>query len=72
MAEELLVNQNELINIEEIEQLITERKYTKLKDMLSEVNPADIAMIFEEVDKRYRLLLFRVLPKELAAEVFAY
>ena len=72
MAEELLVNQNELINIEEIEQLITERKYTRLKDILSEVNPADIAMIFEEVDKKYRLLLFRVLPKELAAEVFAY
>lgn len=72
MAEELLVNQSDEINIEELEQLITERKYTKLKDMLSEVNPADMAMIFEEVDKKYRLLLFRVLPKELAAETFAY
>lgn len=72
MAEELLVNQNDLINIEEIEQLITDRKYTKLKDMLAEVNPADIAMIFEEIEKRYHILLFRVLPKELAAETFAY
>lgn len=72
MAEELLVNQNDLINIEELEQLITERKFTKLKDMLSEVNPADMAMIFDEIDKKYRLLLFRVLPKELAAETFAY
>ena len=72
MAEELLVNQNDLISIEELEQLITERKFTKLKDMLSEVNPADMAMIFDEIDKKYRLLLFRVLPKELAAETFAY
>lgn len=72
MAEELLVNQNEKINIEEIELLIADRKYTKLKDMLAEVNPADIAMIFEEIEKRYHILLFRVLPKELAAETFAY
>lgn len=72
MAEELFVKQNDLINIEELEQLITERKFTKLKDMLSEVNPADMAMIFDEIDKKYRLLLFRVLPKELAAETFAY
>lgn len=69
MAEELLQNQ---IDIEEVQKLIADRKFTKLKYILSEVNPADMAVVFDEVDKKYRLLLFRVLPKELAAEAFAY
>lgn len=73
MAEELLQNQLELqIDIEEVKNLITERKYTRLKEMLSVVNPADMVEIFNAVDKKYTLLLFRVLPKELAAETFAY
>lgn len=69
MAEELLQNQ---IDINEVEELIKERKFTRLKDMLSEVNPADMAAVFDEVDKKHRLLLFRVLPKELAADTFTY
>ncbi len=72
MSEELVLNQQEQINIEEIQELIAERKFTKLKDILAEVNPADIAVVFDEVDKKHWLLLFRVLPKELAAETFAY
>ncbi|MBQ6814881.1 MAG: magnesium transporter [Lachnospiraceae bacterium] len=69
MAEELLQNQ---IDIEEVERLIVDRKFTTLKELLLEVNPADMALIFDDVDKKHRLLLFRVLPKELAAETFAY
>ena len=73
MAEELVQNQLEFkIDIEEVKNLITERKYTKLKEMLADVNPADMVEIFDAVDKKYTLLLFRVLPKELAAETFAY
>lgn len=69
MAEEILQNK---ISVDEIEHLIAERKFTKLKNMLAEENPADMAAIFDDVDKKNRLLLFRVLPKELAAETFAY
>ncbi len=72
MSEELVLNQQEQINTQEIQELIAERKFTKLKDILAEVNPADIAVVFDEVDKKHWLLLFRVLPKELAAETFAY
>lgn len=73
MAEELVQNQLEFkIDIEEVKNLITERKYTRLKEMLADVNPADMVEIFDAVDKKYTLLLFRVLPKELAAETFAY
>ena len=75
MAEELLQNPveiNSAIDIDEVKNLITERKFTSLKELLADVNPADMVEIFDEVDKKHRLLLFRVLPKELAAETFAY
>ena len=56
MAEELLQNQLELqIDIEEVKNLITERKYTRLKEMLAVVNPADMVEIFNAVDKKYTL-----------------
>lgn len=57
---------------EEIFALIEEKKYTRLRSMLSEINPADIALILEEVPERELPVIFRILPKELAAEVFIY
>lgn len=56
----------------EILTLIEEKKYTKLRSTLSEMNPADIALILEEVPERELSVVFRILPKELAAEVFTY
>ena len=56
----------------EILELIAEKKYTRLRTLLSEINPADIAEIFEEADKKDIPIIFRILPKELAAEVFTY
>ena len=51
-------------------ELIEEKKYGRLRETLSEMNPADIALIFEEIPDRDKSVVFRVLPKELAAEVF--
>lgn len=56
----------------EILELIEEKKYTKLRNMLSEMNPADIAQILEETPKKELPVIFRILQKELAAEVFSY
>ncbi len=54
-------------------ELITEKKYGKLRSILSEMNPADIAQILNEATSKEQLpVIYRVLPKELAAEVFAY
>ena len=75
MAEEILENVVEInvaIDVDEVKSLIADRKFTSLKELLADVNPADMVEIFNEVDKKHRLLLFRVLPKELAAETFAY
>lgn len=54
----------------EIFDLICEKKYTKLRSLLSKMNPADIGPIFEEIPQKELPIVFRILPKELAAEVF--
>ncbi len=56
--------------MEEILQLIESKKYSKLRELLSEMNPADLAVVFEEIPEREQPVIFRILPKELAAEVF--
>ena len=50
--------------------LIEEKKYTRLRECLEELNPADIALILEEAELKDLPVVFRILPKELAAEVF--
>ena len=51
--------------------LLDDKKYQTLKDILVTLEPADIAAVFGELDKERIPLLFRLLPKELAAETFA-
>ena len=54
-----------------IRALLDEKKYQTLKDVLGTLEPADLAAIFEELDEERTPLLFRLLPKETAAETFA-
>ena len=54
-----------------IKSLLDEKKYQTLKDILVTMEPADIAAVFEELDEGRVPLLFRLLPKETAAETFA-
>ena len=64
------------MEIEEIhhlaEQLLEERKYSLLRQMLSNLNSADVALLFDEMDKKEIPLLYRLLPKEEAADSFSY
>lgn len=53
-------------------EIITGKEYARLRSLLSEMNPADIASILEEAPEKELPVVFRILPKELAAEVFAY
>ena len=55
---------------ETIKTLLENKKYSTLRDMLDTMNPSDIAGIFEEIPAEKLPLIFRLLPKELAAEVF--
>ena len=53
-----------------ITSLLGEKKYPSLRDILVTMNPSDIAGIFGQLDQDRIPLLFRLLPKELAAETF--
>jgi len=54
-----------------LKKLLDDKKYQTLKDILTTMNGADIAAVFEDLDEERTPLLFRLLPKELAAETFA-
>lgn len=49
---------------------LEEKNYSQLKELLIEMNPADISAVFEEIPSEKIPLLFRLLPKVLAAETF--
>ena len=50
--------------------MLEDKKYATLRDILITMNPSDIAGIFLDLEEKQIPLLFRLLPKELAAETF--
>ena len=60
------------MNLEGIlHQLVDEKKFRKLRGILEEMNEVDIAEFIQEIEQEKVVLVFRLLPKELGAEVFA-
>ena len=57
---------------ETVQELLESRQYTSLRQYLTELNIADIAVCMDELTDEDELKVFRILPKDLAAEVFAY
>lgn len=55
-----------------IENLYEAKKYRTLKDILSELNEADIADFFNGTSEEALPILFRLLPKDMAADVFSF
>ena len=64
MAEHTVIMENTL------RKLLAEKKYATLREILITMNPADIAAIFDEMEEDRLPLLYRLLPKELAADTF--
>ncbi len=58
--------------IEGLTELVEQKQYRALKTALGEMNEVDIAEFLGELDPEKLVLVFRLLPKELAAEVFTY
>lgn len=56
--------------IENAMELLAQRKYADLRNTLMELPAADIAEMFEEIPQNQFAILYRILPKELAADVF--
>ena len=61
----------EQYNIDELRELVEAKKYVELKTILAEQNEIDVALFLEELDPEPATVVFRILPKEMAAEVFA-
>jgi magnesium transporter len=51
--------------------LLSSKQYTKLRQTISEMNTADIAAFMDEMENEDSLKMFRILPKDMAADVFA-
>lgn len=57
-------------SIEDLDTLLSEKKYRQLREKLNELNEMDVADYLQEMEKEKRLLVFRMLNKDRAAEVF--
>ncbi|MBR5871321.1 MAG: magnesium transporter [Clostridia bacterium] len=55
---------------EEIKNLLAERKYAQLYSHVKTLQPADIALLFEDISMEDVILTFRLLPKDTAADTF--
>ena len=62
----------ELRDFEVMQEWLDTKQYTKLRQTLSELNDADIAAFMDDLTEEDMLKVFRILPKDLAADVFAY
>ena len=63
---------DEIKDVNEILELLESKQYTVLRQRLSEMNEADVAAILEELKEQEMLKIFRILPKDIAADVFSY
>ena len=58
-------------NIEErLQELLIKKQYARLKEILAEMNPADIALFMSELKDDELVIAFRITPKDLAADTF--
>ena len=64
------MERNSVSLFETIQTLLDNKRYSTLRDILNTMNPVDIAAVFEDLQSEKTALLFRLLPKETAAETF--
>jgi magnesium transporter len=58
-------------NFAELEKLIDEKQFNHLREGITDIEPADIAAMIEQLPTEKTVVFFRVLPKDFAADVFA-
>ena len=64
------MERNTVTLFETIVTLLENKRYSTIRDILNTMNPVDIAAVFEDLQSEKTALLFRLLPKETAAETF--
>lgn len=58
--------------LETLKNLVDTKQYTRLRQEFEELNEADVATFIEELSDEEMMKIFRVLPKDTAADVFSY
>ncbi len=58
--------------LEQLNEYIKSGEISAMREMLTEMNVVDTALLLEELESKPRLHAFRILPKDVSAEVFAY
>lgn len=64
------MEQEQKLTADQIIKFLEERNFKELKEELENLHPVDLVDAMEELDKKQRILVFRLLSKEEAAEVF--
>ena len=57
---------------DEICELLNERRFNIVRDIIIQINEVDVAEIIDKAPPEQAVIIFRLLPKQLAAEAFAY
>ena len=65
------MEEKDLKNLEKFRSLLKDKKFSALRSMAQDMNVTDIAVILEQMEDEDMLKMFRLFPKELAADVFA-
>lgn len=60
------------MKIERINELIKKNQYMTLRNEIMELNYVDVAALLEELPTQEQIRVFRLLPKDIAADVFSY
>ena len=63
---------HENYDLEQLMELVEKRQFRRLREELAQMNEVDIAEFLDELEVEQEILVFRLLPKELAAAVFTY
>ncbi len=69
-AEEQIMSDTTFSLAATFEELLAAKKYNTIRDVLVTMNPSDVAAVMDDMEEKGMPLLFRLLPKEQAAETF--
>ncbi|MGN0131506.1 MAG: magnesium transporter [Lachnospiraceae bacterium] len=58
--------------LEILKDYLNKKQYVKMREWMADLNVADIAAMIEELEEEQKLKVFRILPKDMAADIFSY
>lgn len=58
--------------LEILKDYLDKKQYVKMREWMADLNVADIAAMIEELEEEEKLKVFRILPKDMAADIFSY